>query len=65
MVHIIQKKSVYLMLMLNVYKVFVVNTESRLHFGAQCNVNVRSTSGCLEGKLLHSLGPCSLPLKKR
>lgn len=28
-----------------VYKVFVVNTESRLHFGAQWNVNVVS-SGC-------------------
>ena len=27
-----------MLLLLNVYKVFVVNTEPRLHFGAQCNV---------------------------
>ena len=31
-----------------VYKVFVVNTEPRLHFGAQCNVNVGSSGGSLE-----------------
>ena len=34
------------MLMLNVYKVFVVKTEPRLHFGVQCNVNVGSSGGC-------------------
>ena len=43
--------------MLNVYKV--------LHFGAQCNVNVGSSGGYLGGKLLHSLGLCSLPLTER
>ena len=31
-----------------VYKVFVVNTEPRLHFGAQCNVNVGSSGAGLE-----------------
>ena len=53
------------MLMLNVYKVFVVKTESRLHFGVQYNVNVGSRGGCLGGKLLYSLGLYSLPLTER
>ena len=34
-----------MLLLLNVYKVFVVNTEPRLHFGAQCNVSVVSSVG--------------------
>ena len=37
-----------MLLLLNVYKVFVVNTEPRLHFGAQCNVSVGSSGGGLE-----------------
>ena len=53
------------MLMLNVYKVFVVKTEPRLHFGVQCNVNVGSSGGCLRRKLLHSLELYSLPLTER
>ena len=53
------------MLMLNVYMLFFVKTEPKLHFGVQRNVNVESSGGCLERKLLHSLGLCSLPLTKR
>ena len=37
-----------MLLLLNVYKVFVVNTEPRLHSGAQCNVSVGSSGGGLE-----------------
>ena len=40
------------MLMLNVYKVFVVKTEPRLHFGVQCNVNVGSSGGCWGGEII-------------
>ena len=53
------------MLMLNVYKGFVVKTEPRLHFGVQCNVNGGSSGACLGGKILHSSGLYSLPLTER
>ena len=44
------------MLMLKIYKVLVVKTEPRLHFGVQCNVNVGSSGGYLVRKLLYSPG---------
>ena len=53
------------MLMLNVYKGFVVKTEPRLHFGVQCNVNVGSSDACFGGKFLRSSGLYSLPLIER
>ena len=50
------------MLMLKIYKVFVVKTKPRLHFGVQCHVNVGSSGGYLVRKLLYSPELCKTAL---